>query len=96
MTSQSPVGFEEFWNDIDKDLASYPIAPEIEHIPMRSTEAVDLYGVRLTSVGPYRLFAYLSIQKDQVHFQRSTMFRKTAVFMKLFLREPLPEFVSDI
>ncbi|MBT3554354.1 MAG: hypothetical protein HN667_01375 [Chloroflexi bacterium] len=63
MSNQSPIGFEQFWNDIDKDLASTPIAPEVEHIPMRSTEAVDLYGVHLTSVGPYRLFAYLSIPK---------------------------------
>ena len=63
MSTQSPSGFEEFWNGIDKDLAATPITPEIEHIPMRSNEVADLYGIRLSSVGPYRLFAYLSIPK---------------------------------
>ena len=28
---------------------------------MRSTDFAEMYGVRLTSIGPYRIFAYLSI-----------------------------------
>ena len=30
-------------------------------LPLRSTEFATLYGVRLTSLGPYRLFGYLSL-----------------------------------
>ena len=33
-------------------------------LPLRSTDFATLYGVRLTSLGPYRLFGYLSIPTD--------------------------------
>ena len=43
-------------------------APEVEEIPLRSTDYATAYGVRLTSIGPYRLFAYLSIPKGDGPF----------------------------
>ncbi len=68
MTKKTPPGFKSFWDSVDEDLAHIPIAAETEHIPMRSTEKYDLYGVRITSVGPYRLFGYLSVPKtDEIH-----------------------------
>ena len=63
MAEKTPPGFKSFWDRVDDDLAHIPIAAETEHIPMRSTDKYDLYGVRITSVGPYRLFGYLSIPK---------------------------------
>jgi len=50
-----------YWRETLDALARCPAAPEIEVIPLRSTAFATLYGVRLTSVGPYRLFGYLSI-----------------------------------
>ncbi|PYM92180.1 MAG: hypothetical protein DME04_16390 [Candidatus Rokuibacteriota bacterium] len=50
-----------YWNDVLAALALYPARPEIEALPLRSTAFATLYGVRLTSLGPYRLFGYLSI-----------------------------------
>ena len=53
--------FSEYWRDTLDDLKRYPARPEIDPIPLRSTDFATLYGVRLTSVGPYRVFGYLSI-----------------------------------
>jgi cephalosporin-C deacetylase len=52
---------DRYWQDTLDTLARYPAAPEIEPLPLRSTEFATLYGVRLTSIGPYRLYGYLSI-----------------------------------
>lgn len=49
------------WQPTLDELARYPARPDIEVLPLRSTAFATLYGVRLTSLGPYRLFGYLSI-----------------------------------
>lgn len=56
-----PADFDSYWTAVIRELTDTPARPEIEAIPMRSTEFANLYGVRLTSIGPYRLFGYLSI-----------------------------------
>jgi cephalosporin-C deacetylase len=56
-----PADFAQYWQQTLDDLASYPARPELELLPLRSTDFATLYGVRLTSPGPYRLFGYLSI-----------------------------------
>jgi cephalosporin-C deacetylase len=53
--------FREHWQGMLDELAHCAARPEIEPIPLRSTDFATLYGVRLTSVGPYRVFGYLSI-----------------------------------
>jgi cephalosporin-C deacetylase len=58
---ERPRDFDRYWQDALEALARYPGAPEVDAIPLRSTEFAALYGVRLTSLGPYRLFGYLSI-----------------------------------
>ncbi len=50
-----------YWQTALDELARYPACPEIETLPLRTTAFATLYGVRLTSLGPYRLFGYLSI-----------------------------------
>jgi cephalosporin-C deacetylase len=56
-----PADFERYWRQTLDELASYAARPELELLPLRSTDFATLYGVRLTSLGPYRLFGYLSI-----------------------------------
>ena len=56
-----PVAFSEYWQETLDSLGRCPARTEIDPIPLRSTPFATLYGVRLTSVGPYRLFGYLSI-----------------------------------
>jgi cephalosporin-C deacetylase len=56
-----PADFDQYWQRTLDDLAGYPAQPEIELLPLRTTDFATLYGVRLTSLGPYRLFGYLSV-----------------------------------
>lgn len=56
-----PADFERYWRSALEELERYPASPEIDVIPIRCTDFATMYGVRLTSLGPYRLFAYLSI-----------------------------------
>jgi cephalosporin-C deacetylase len=53
--------FRTYWQETLEELARYPASPEVDVLPLRSTPFATLYGVRLTSLGPYRLFGYLSI-----------------------------------
>jgi cephalosporin-C deacetylase len=57
----NPADFDRYWQQTLDELAAYPARPELELLPLRSTDFATLYGVRLTSLGPYRLFGYLSI-----------------------------------
>jgi cephalosporin-C deacetylase len=57
----TPAGFDQYWQKTLDDLAKLPARPELELLPLRTTDFATLYGVRLTSLGPYRLFGYLSI-----------------------------------
>jgi len=50
-----------FWDEIDAELAAIPAAPELAEAPLYSTEFSTTWKVRLTSIGPYRIAAYLSI-----------------------------------
>jgi cephalosporin-C deacetylase len=53
--------FAEYWRQTLDDLAHCPARPELDAIPLRSTDFATLYGVRLSGLGPYRLFGYLSV-----------------------------------
>jgi len=59
--SQIPPDVPDYWRQTLAELTRHPARPELEAIPLRSTAFATLYGVRLTSVGPYRLFGYLSV-----------------------------------
>jgi cephalosporin-C deacetylase len=56
-----PADFEQYWQQTLDDLARHATRPDLELLPLRSTDFATLYGVRLTSLGPYRLFGYLSL-----------------------------------
>ncbi len=58
---QRPADFDQYWRHTLDTLARYPACPEIDALPLRGTDFATLYGVRLTSLGPYRVFGYLSI-----------------------------------
>ncbi len=63
MTLQAdcPPDFADYWAGVDEELARYEPAPELERLPLRCTEFCTVYAVRLTSVGPYRIFGYYSV-----------------------------------
>lgn len=53
--------FDAFWDGLDAELARLPMAADLQPLPMRSTDAATTYAVRLTSIGPYRIFGYYSV-----------------------------------
>ena len=61
LSGEETVNFDGYWRDTLVELASLPPAPEVREIPLRSTDFATACGVSLTSIGPYRLYAYLSI-----------------------------------
>lgn len=63
-----PADFDQYWQQVLDELAGYSARPELELLPLRSTPFATLYGVRLTSLGPYRLFGYLSIPRGEGPF----------------------------
>ena len=65
---RKPEGFDSYWQATLQELAGLPAAPEVAELPLRSTDFATAYSVRLTSTGPYRIFAYLSIPRGQGPF----------------------------
>ena len=59
--TERPDDLDAYWRAALDELDALPMAAELEPLPLRSTDFATTYGVRLTSVGPYRLFAYLSV-----------------------------------
>ena len=56
-----PADFDAYWAGVAAELDRTEVAPEIELLPLRSSAEVRLYGLRFTSIGPYRLFAYYAV-----------------------------------
>src|SRR5262252_106843 len=56
-----PADFDAYWNAVDLELAKYPTEPTLERLALPSDEYSTVYALRLTSIGPYRIFGYLSV-----------------------------------
>src|SRR5918997_5395678 len=67
-TSTRPEDFDAYWDAVDEELGRYPAAAELEPLPLRETDFATVYGVRLTSIGPYRIFGYYSVPKGDGPF----------------------------
>ena len=59
--SHRPADFAAYWAEVDRELTRYPAAPELEVLHLRSTDFCTVYAAHLTSLGPYRIFGYLSV-----------------------------------
>ena len=67
-TAARPDDFDAYWGRVLGELEGTPIAPEVEELPLRSTEFCTAYAVRFTGIGPYRLFGYLSVPEGEGPF----------------------------
>lgn len=56
-----PATVDSFWSGVDAELAQLPGRPVLEPLPIRSNEYSTVYTLRLTSIGPYRIFGYFSV-----------------------------------
>ena len=68
MSSTNPEELETYWRSVDEELAATPARPTLELSPERSSDDYRVYTVRLTSIGPYRLFGYLSVPNGEGPF----------------------------
>jgi cephalosporin-C deacetylase len=57
-----------YWDAVDAELAALPARPVLERVPRRCTADFTGYEVRLTSLGPYRIFGYLSVPTGEGPF----------------------------
>ena len=63
-----PADFDDYWDAIDQELALVEARPLLEPMPLHSTEFCTVYSLRLTSIGPYRLFGYYSVPHGEGPF----------------------------
>jgi cephalosporin-C deacetylase len=63
-----PDDFDSYWDEVDRQLAAIPAAPELTLSPMRSNEHCDTWDLHITSIGPYRIFGYFSLPKGEGPF----------------------------
>jgi cephalosporin-C deacetylase len=56
-----PAEFDSYWRETLDELGKIDMTPELELIPLRSTDFAELYGVQLSSFGDYRVYGFLSI-----------------------------------
>ena len=68
MIDNRPIDFGQFWYSLGKELSEIPVAAETEILQMRSTDFADLYGVHMSSIGPYKIYGYLSVPKGDGPF----------------------------
>ncbi|MGH3586837.1 MAG: hypothetical protein ACRDQ0_10985, partial [Pseudonocardia sp.] len=64
----APEEFRSYWADVDAELAGLPARPVAERVGRRCTADFTGYEVRLTSIGPNRIFGYLSVPTGQGPF----------------------------
>lgn len=57
-TTARPADFDAFWAAILAEADALPLRPTFEHVPLRSTPAVDVYDVRFTSLEGLRIAAW--------------------------------------
>ena len=55
MSKNRPSDFGSFWYTVGKELAEIPVAPEVESIPMRSTDFADYPVERVVYVDDFIL-----------------------------------------
>lgn len=66
--SAPPKDFDAYWQELDDELSALDSQPVMESMPLHSTERFNVYALRLTSIGPYRIFGYLSVPTGEGPF----------------------------
>src|SRR5712692_6322937 len=67
-TTTKPAEFDAYWETLLAELAALPMAPTLDLLPLRSTDFSTCYELYLTSIGPYRLFAYYNVPRGDGPF----------------------------
>ncbi len=59
--SNLPTDFNEYWQNVQDELAALHMAAELTELPIRSNAHGTVFGLKLTSLGAYRIFAYYCV-----------------------------------
>jgi cephalosporin-C deacetylase-like acetyl esterase len=68
LVKAAPADFDAYWTKVTDELASLPVAPELTVNAIRSSDISTVYDLYLTSIGPYRIYAFYSIPKGDGPF----------------------------
>ena len=63
-----PEDFDSYWQQVEQELACVAQAPECTEMPLRATPEGKVFGLRLTSLGGYRIFAYYCVPHGEGPF----------------------------
>ena len=63
-----PQDFDQYWKKVEDELASIQPAAERTELHLRSAPEAKVYGLKLTSLDHYRIFAYFSVPSGKGPF----------------------------
>ena len=63
-----PQDFDQYWNKVEDELASIQPAAERTEFHLRSAPEAKVYGLKLTSLDHYRIFAYFCVPSGKGPF----------------------------
>ena len=61
---ERPADFEEFWAAILEEAKAIPLEPSMEHLPMRSTDQVDVYEIHYDSLNNLRIAGWYARPRE--------------------------------
>ena len=68
LTYNQPPDVMSYWNAALDELSETPVSQETSEVQLRSTDFCKTYRIHLTSLGPDRIFGYLSVPVGQGPF----------------------------
>ncbi len=68
VTGQKPADFDVYWDTVLAELVRVSPAPVLDPNPLRSTDFSSCFSLYLTSIGPYRLYAYYNVPRGDGPF----------------------------
>ena len=63
-----PQDFDQYWKKVEDELASIQSAAERTELHLRSAPEAKVYGLKLTSLNHYRIFAYFCVPSGKGPF----------------------------
>ena len=63
-----PQDFDQYWKKVEDELASIQPSAERTELHLRSTPEAKVYGLKLTSLDHYRIFAYFCVPSGKGPF----------------------------
>ena len=63
-TTVRPPDFDQFWAEVMAQANAIPLNPTLEHVPLRSTDEVDVYEIGYDSLDGLRIAGWYCVPKE--------------------------------